>query len=158
MPKPADVAQTAARQLAPAQQFPPSGRGRVGRYRLAHRARGLCAWCSRKALPNMILCSVCRNKARVHTHCERCGGALPKYHKRWCLTCGPIAERESRKPYQRAYQRAHYHTTKHSPAYKAAHRKAARAYQARHRAAGLCIRCARPARPERATCAEHARA
>jgi len=43
-----------------------------------------------------------------------------------------------------------------SPARQASHRRAALAYQARHKAAGLCHACPLPARPGLVSCEAHA--
>ena len=103
------------------------------RFRERHIRLGLCVGCSRKAKTGMLHCQVCLEKLRER-RMER--------HPLFCLECRKIIRPEERtgrsihkKYVQKRIARMHRLT----------HRRAALAYQERHRRLGLCYDCPRKA-------------
>ena len=123
------------------------------RYQARHRAMGLCTVCPRPlAAGSLVFCESHLQKNRQRKRrlrgpivCRRCQKPLAeagqlrgrRYHRR-CLQA-LRAEREQ------------------SPHYRYLHASAARAYQKRHVAQGLCTQCPRPAVAGKHVCAQHLR-
>ena len=123
------------------------------RYQARHRAMGLCTVCPRPlANGSAIFCEWHRLKNRLRKRRLR----------------GPVLCRRCRKPLAGAGQlrgrryhrlclrvlRAERGKSRH---YRELHASAARAYQQRHEAQGLCTQCPRPAVPGKHVCEEHLR-
>ena len=101
------------------------------RFRARHRRLGLCGRCSRKAEMGLLHCRVCL--ARMS---ERRMARHPKF----CPECGKLIrpeERTGRNFHRRCAQKRI--ARMHPPV----HRRAAVAYQKRHRQLGLCTSCPR---------------
>ncbi len=101
------------------------------RYIARHINAGLCVQCSRRATKGLLRCRVCRERARKR-RMER--------HPLFCLECRKLIRPEERtgrsihkKCVQKRIARIHRLT----------HRRAALAYQERHRKMGLCTSCPR---------------
>jgi hypothetical protein len=87
---------------------------------------------------------------------------------RYCVHCHQLID-PTREPHQHKYHRAcaqvirrqqaaaYQRTAPRTATGKAAHRRAARAYQLRHLAQGLCVYCPRKARPGAQACRQHDR-
>lgn len=123
------------------------------RYQARHRAMGLCTVCPRPlAEGSLVFCERHRRKNRLQKRRLR----------------GPILCRRCRKPlagaghlrgrrYHHSCLRALRAEREQSPHYRQLHASAARAYQLRHAAQGLCTQCPRPVVPGKHVCARHLR-
>ena len=103
------------------------------RYRAHHIRRGLCVQCSRKPQPGLLLCRVCRERVRKRRMAR---------HSLFCLECRKLIrpeERTSRSIHKKCVQK------RIARMYRLTHRRAALAYQERHRRLGLCHNCPRKA-------------
>ncbi len=103
------------------------------RYRARHIKLGLCVQCSRKPQPGLLLCRVCRER-KQKLHMAR--------HPLFCLECRKLIrpeERTGRSIHKKCVQK------RIARMYRLTHRRAALAYQERHRKLGLCIKCPRKA-------------
>lgn len=123
------------------------------RYQIRHRAMGLCTVCPRPlAKGSVVFCEWHRQKNRLRKRrlrgpilCRKCRKPLAgsgqlrgrRYHRR-CLHALRIEREESRH-------------------YRELHASAARAYQLRHKAEGLCTQCPRPVVPGKHVCEQHLR-
>ncbi len=103
------------------------------RYYERHRRLRLCVQCSRKAVTGLVSCRVCRERVRKW-RMER--------HPLFCLECRKLI-----RPEERTGRRIHKKCVQKRIArmYRLTHRRAALAYQERHRKLGLCIKCPRKA-------------
>jgi len=94
-----------------------------------HKRLGLCVRCSRKAKIGFIYCLVCQARMKKWWMAR---------HPLYCLECRKLIrpeERTGRSYHRRCAQKRI--ARMHPPT----HRKAAIAYQQRHRKLGLCIKC-----------------
>ena len=121
------------------------------RYQARHMAKGLCIFCPRPlADGSSIFCAWHQQKTRDRKRrlrgpilCRRC-------HK-------PLGETErgrGRRLHRPCLQACQVDRVQ-SPHYRQLHASAARAYQRRHEAQGLCTNCPRPAVPGKHVCARH---
>ncbi len=101
------------------------------RYIARHIKAGLCVRCSRKPKPGFLWCRVCLERSRKRSM-ER--------HPLFCLECRKLIRPEERTG--RIFHRrcAHKRIARMHPP---PHRRAALAYQKRHRKLGLCTSCPR---------------
>ncbi len=96
-----------------------------------HKRLGICASCSRKAKTGFIFCLVCQAKIKKWWMAR---------HPLYCLECRKLIgpeERTGRIYHIRCAQK------RIARIYPLVHRRAALAYQERHRKLGLCYRCTR---------------
>ncbi len=100
-------------------------------YQERHRRLGLCVQCSRKAAIGFVSYRVCRERARKR-RMER--------HPLFCGECKKLIQPEDRN--RRRFHKlcAEKRRARREPP---THRKAAVAYQKRHRQLGLCTKCPR---------------
>ncbi len=103
------------------------------RYKARHIKAGLCVQCSRKPKPGLLHCRVCLERARK-CHIEQ--------HPLFCLECRKLI-----RPEERTGRRIHKKCVQKRIArmHRLTHRRAALAYQERHRKLGLCHNCPRKA-------------
>ncbi len=99
------------------------------RYKARHIKAGLCVHCGRKPKSGLLSCQVCLKRTRLWQMTR---------HPLFCLECRKLIRPEERtgrsihkKCVQKRIARMHRLT----------HRRAALAYQRRHRELGLCQRC-----------------
>lgn len=119
------------------------------RYAEQHKAKGLCVACSQRAVVGKTRCIQCaRLRWKQAKPCQWCGHLLSlpnvggiKYHAR-CKRRGKLF-----------LERQNWNRSERTPAYVEAHKRAAVAYQMRHKRKGLCRACPRTARG--AYCAKH---
>jgi hypothetical protein len=123
------------------------------KYQARHKAMGLCTVCPRPLVKgSVVFCEWHRQKNRLRKRRLR----------------GPILCRKCRKPLAGAGQLRgrRYHRRcllalrverEQSPHYRELHASAARAYQLRHEAQGLCTQCPRPVVPGKHVCEQHLR-
>ena len=131
------------------------------------RAQGRCIYgCGRRidAPWSQSLCRLHRLQARRQRRAVYWRHRPPRY----CEHCHQLID-PTREPRQRKYHRAcarvvrrqrdaaYQRTGSGTAAGRAAHRRAALAYQRRHIAQGLCVYCPRTARPGYQTCRTHGR-
>jgi hypothetical protein len=123
------------------------------RYQARHKAKGLCSVCPRPlAEGSTVYCTWHREKGRQRKRLLR-GPVL-------CRKCRkPLAESERRpgRRYHRHCLRALQVEREQSAHYRQLHTFAARAYQLRHMAQGLCSQCPRPVVPGKNVCERHLR-
>ncbi len=99
-----------------------------------HRRLGLCIWCSREAKTGMVLCQVCLARTS-----ERRLARHPKF----CPECKKLIKPEERHIGKKLHELcAQRRKARWSPL---THRRAAIAYQQRHKELGLCQNCSRKA-------------
>ncbi len=113
-------------------------KGRMSQYENAqrflerHRRLGLCTWCNRKAKTGRVLCQVCQ---------ERISKRQMELHPLFCPECrkliDPIERRGGRTFHKLCSEK------RRARMYPLTHRRAAIAYQRRHRKMGLCTSCPR---------------
>ncbi len=98
-----------------------------------HKRLGICISCSRKAKAGLVYCLVC--KARM-------GKWWMARHPLYCLECRKLI-----RPEERTGRSIHRKCSPKRIAkmYRLTHRRAALAYQERHRKLGLCYNCPRKA-------------
>ncbi len=103
------------------------------RYKARHIRLRLCIRCSRKPKPGLLYCRVCLERARKW-HMER--------YPLFCLECRKLI-----RPEERTGRRIHKKCVQKRIArmLRLTHRRAALAYQERHRKLGLCHNCPRKA-------------
>lgn len=116
-----------------------------------HKAAGLCSSCTNKTSPGLTRCRECRKKAWKRRVCSFCGRMLASPISPGLRTHGPCRMR-----WMRLRARVIWNSSERSPAYIAGHRRAALAYQERHRRRGLCAVC--PRRTIMSRCRLHRRA
>ncbi len=103
------------------------------RYKARHIKLGLCVQCSRKPKPGLLLCRVCWERVRKWRMAR---------NPLFCLECRKLIrpeERTGRSIHKKCVQK------RIARIYPLVHRRAALAYQRRHRKMGLCIKCPRKA-------------
>ncbi len=123
------------------------------RYQARHRAMGLCTVCPRPlAEGSMVFCEWHRRKNRQRKRrlrgpilCRRCQKPLAEY--------GQLRGRR----YHRRCLQALKSEREQSSHYRELHASAARAYQLRHAARGLCTECPQPVVPGKHVCKRHLR-
>ncbi len=103
------------------------------RYKTRHIRLGLCIRCGRKPKPGLLCCRVCLERIRKQNMAR---------HPLYCLECRKLIrpeERTGRSIHKKCVQKriARMHPL--------VHRRAALAYQERHRRLGLCYDCPRKA-------------
>ena len=122
-------------------------------YQARHKAEGLCSVCPRPlAEGSAIYCTWHREKNRQQKRLLR-GPII-------CRRCQkPLAESERRpgRRYHRHCLRALQVEREQTAHYRELHALAARAYQLRHEARGLCSQCPQPAVPGKNVCNRHLR-
>ncbi|MBI4573224.1 MAG: hypothetical protein HY713_08060 [candidate division NC10 bacterium] len=133
----------------------PRGRpsGASLRYQARHKAMGLCSVCPRPlAGGSMVYCTWHLEKNRQRKRrlrgpilCRRCRKPLRE------------SERGPGRRYHPRCSRALIGERERSPGYRRLHAEAARAYQLRHAAQGLCTQCPRPVVPGKGVCRRHLR-
>jgi len=120
-------------------------------YQARHKAMGLCIVCPRPLTEgSTIYCEWHRQKSRERK--QRLRGSLlcPKCHK-------PVSEAD-RHPKRRYHlQCLRAVLVERARRYRKLHAAAARAYQQRHVAMGLCTQCPRPVVPGKRVCSVHLR-
>ena len=101
------------------------------RYKARHIKAGLCVQCSRRATKGLLRCRVCRERARKR-RMER--------HPLFCFECRKLI-----RPEERTGRSIHKKCVRKRIArmHRLTHRRAAIAYQERHRKMGLCTSCPR---------------
>jgi len=104
------------------------------RYEERHRRLGLCTWCSRKAKTRRVLCQVCQ---------ERISKRRMELRPLFCPECRKLLDPKERRG-GRSFHKLCSEKRK-ARWYPLTHRRAAVAYQQRHRKLGLCIKCPRKA-------------
>ena len=131
------------------------------------RAQGRCIYGCGRRIDTPRSKSLCRHH-RLQTRRQRRDAYWRHRPPRYCACCHQLID-PTHDPRQRKYHRAcarvvrqqqaaaYQRTTPRTDAGKAAHRRAARAYQRRHIAQGLCVYCPRTARPGYQTCRTHGR-
>ena len=117
-------------------------------YVARHRLQGLCVLCPRKAVSGLTRCAPHREAAWKKVDCGFCTRPIAPPRNNGQLYHPSCALKAAR--YHKRYWWA---TTLRTEAYIRGHRRAARAYQKRHRARGLCATCPRRTTFER--CWEH---
>ena len=96
-----------------------------------HKRLGICVSCSRKAKTGFLYCLVCQARIKKWSMAR---------HPLYCLECRKLIRPEERTG--RSYHRRCTHKRK-TRMYPPTHRRAALAYQERHRIKGLCTNCPR---------------
>jgi len=140
-------------------------------YRQRKRARGVCYRCRRCAVPHGTLCEKHRERNRENARAQWARNA--RQHPRRCLQCHkPLSVREQQQRlryhqtrcaqqhmarWEHVYRKARWQSIHLLPRYQATHLKASRAYQARHHAQGLCLKCPRRSAPGVLHCRRHRR-
>jgi len=100
-------------------------------YQERHRKLGLCVQCSRKPAPGFVSCRVCLERTRLWRMTR---------HPLFCLECRKLI-----RPEERTGRSIHKKCVRKRIArmHRLTHRRAAIAYQERHRKMGLCTSCPR---------------
>ena len=107
-------------------------RERTKRYKEKRKRPGLCLTCSRKATKGLLRCRVCRAKSR-----EIRMARYPLF----CPECRKLIKPEERHGGKSFHKLcAQKRKARREPP---THRRAALAYQRRHRELGLCLQCSR---------------